>query len=157
MAYNIIYWLVKNTQIPTWRIFVFTRCKQLPSSHFSHTYSNKWDINIYGYIGVCVSHMTSLIVVLLAQTIQSTVCVYNIGNIQVSYLTTWRLKLFHITYIYVQFVSYREHIPLPLQWLVSELLLVVKGKQSLYRTILGPERSRKLRLPDFETVSTWRW
>jgi len=37
--------------------------------------------------GVCVLYMTSLTIVLLAQTIQSTVCVYNKGYIQVSYLT----------------------------------------------------------------------
>jgi len=32
-----------------------------------------------------------------------------------------------------------------------------KLKQSLYRPIIGPEVSRRLGLPDFETVCTWRW
>jgi len=31
-----------------------------------------------------------------------------------------------------------------------------KAKAILYRPITGPEGSRKLRLPDFETVGTWR-
>jgi hypothetical protein len=31
---------------------------------------------------------------------------------------------------------------------------VKKVKQSLYRLIAGPEYSRRLRLPDFETIGT---
>ena len=30
-------------------------------------------------------------------------------------------------------------------------------KQFLHRPITSPEGSRRLRLPDFETVGTWRW
>jgi len=30
-------------------------------------------------------------------------------------------------------------------------------KQYLYRPITGPEGSRRLRLPDFKSVSTWKW
>jgi len=35
--------------------------------------------------------------------------------------------------------------------------LTCKAKQSLYWSNTGSEGSRILRLPDFETVSTWRW
>jgi hypothetical protein len=39
------------------------------------------------------------------------------------------------------------------RWTLAE----VKVQQSLYRPILGPGCTRKLRLPDFETIGTWRW
>ena len=35
--------------------------------------------------------------------------------------------------------------------------LPVKVNQSLCRPISGPEGSRRLRLPDFKTIDTWRW
>jgi len=91
MAYIIIYWLVKNTQIPTKGIFLVTRCQQLPSSHFSHT-ALQQSLFLYIYMCVCVCVCVCviydyLIMVLLMQTIQSTLCVYNKVYIQVSYLT----------------------------------------------------------------------
>jgi len=36
-------------------------------------------------------------------------------------------------------------------------LAKVNVKQSLYTHITGPDGSRKLRLPDLKTISTWRW
>jgi len=32
-----------------------------------------------------------------------------------------------------------------------------KQKESLYSPFTGPEGSRRFRLPDFETIGTWRW
>jgi len=32
-----------------------------------------------------------------------------------------------------------------------------KGKAITLQAWMGPEGSRRLRLPDFMTVSTWRW
>jgi hypothetical protein len=32
-----------------------------------------------------------------------------------------------------------------------------KVNHSLYRSISSPESSRRLRLPDFETIGTWSW
>jgi len=32
-----------------------------------------------------------------------------------------------------------------------------KGKAIPLQTWAGPEASRRLRLPDFKTISTWRW
>jgi len=33
----------------------------------------------------------------------------------------------------------------------------VKGKAIPVQAWTGPEGSRRLRIPDFKTVSTWRW
>jgi hypothetical protein len=33
----------------------------------------------------------------------------------------------------------------------------VKGKSIPLQTLIGPEGSRRLRLPDLKTISTWRW
>jgi hypothetical protein len=33
----------------------------------------------------------------------------------------------------------------------------VKGKAIPLQTLTGPEGSRRLRLPDFKTIGTWRW
>jgi len=37
------------------------------------------------------------------------------------------------------------------------MLCCVKGKAIPLQAWTGPEVSRMLRLPDFKTVSTWRW
>jgi len=34
---------------------------------------------------------------------------------------------------------------------------IIKGKPIPLQAWTGPEDSRKLRLPDFRTVGTWRW
>jgi hypothetical protein len=83
---NIIEWLVKNTQTPTWRIFFFITCQQLSSLHLSHIVCNKLYIYMDTY-GVCVCIIYEyLIIVLLPQTINSTVCVYNKGNEWMKYI-----------------------------------------------------------------------
>jgi hypothetical protein len=33
----------------------------------------------------------------------------------------------------------------------------IKVKESLYRPVTGPEGSRRMKLPDFETIGTSRW
>jgi hypothetical protein len=51
--------------------------------------------------------------------------------------------------------------PCNTSWLVlgwtSSLPFTGKGKAILLQALTGPEGSRRLRLPDFKTIGTWRW
>ena len=42
-------------------------------------------------------------------------------------------------------------------WYVHLLIFLVKGKAIPLQAWTGPEGSRRLRLPDFKTIGTWRW
>jgi len=35
--------------------------------------------------------------------------------------------------------------------------MMVKGKANPWQAWTGPEGYRRLRLPDFKTIGTWRW
>ena len=69
-----------------------------------------------------------------------------IASLQCGLTRAWQQEAAH--YGYAEFFS-RQFEPL--------INIKGKGKASPLQTWTGPEGSRKLRLPDFKTIGTWRW
>ena len=44
-----------------------------------------------------------------------------------------------------------------IQILIFIIIIITAGKAVPLQAWTGPEGSRRLRLPDFKTIGTWRW
>jgi len=67
-------------------------------------------------------------------------------------LRVWCIKWIHIC-VSGDIVPFSKHCT----YTFSELVNCVKGKAIPLMAWTGPEGSRRLRLPDFKTIGTWRW
>jgi hypothetical protein len=73
---------------------------------------------------------------------------------------TWRLKVHGITCGWTRLNGYEKEIMNTVKVLQDRYIWCL-GIQLFYKMPLqewtGPESSSRLRLPDFKTISTWRW